>query len=157
MIRLGVNVDHVATVRQARGEAYPDPVQAALLCELGGARNITCHLREDRRHIQDRDLFLLKNTIKIPLNFEMAATAEMMEIAKKVQPEAITIVPEKRAELTTEGGLDVRKNSSELDRYIGQLKSGTSALIALLRRRRRLVPMRSRSIRVAFATRLIRP
>jgi pyridoxine 5-phosphate synthase len=116
MIRLGVNIDHVATLRQARGELYPDPVQAAVMAELGGADNITCHLREDRRHVQDRDVYALKDTIKIPLNFEMACTAEMLKIAKKVKPHAVTLVPEKRQERTTEGGLDLKKNLKELTR-----------------------------------------
>lgn len=114
MIRLGVNIDHVATVRQARGELYPDPVQAAVFAELGGADNITCHLREDRRHIQDRDVWALKDTIKIPLNFEMACTKEMLAIAKKLKPHAVTLVPEKREERTTEGGLDLKKNLKAL-------------------------------------------
>lgn len=122
MIRLGVNIDHIATVRQARGEKYPDPVQAAILAELGGADNITCHLREDRRHIQDRDVFALKDSIKIPLNFEIAATPEMLNIAKKVKPHAVTLVPEKREERTTEGGLDVKKNMNALKSAVGQLQ-----------------------------------
>jgi pyridoxine 5-phosphate synthase len=114
MIRLGVNVDHVATVRQARGEAYPDPVQAAVMAELGGADNITAHLRGDRRHMQDRDIPLLKKTIGVPLNFEIGATAEMIAIALEVKPHAVTLVPEKREERTTEGGLDLSKPSKEL-------------------------------------------
>lgn len=122
MIRLGVNIDHVATVRQARGEPYPDPVQAAVLCELGGADNITCHLREDRRHIQDRDVHALKQTIKIPLNFEMAATEEMIRIAQQVMPHAVTLVPEKREERTTEGGLDVTGHARDLKPKIARLK-----------------------------------
>lgn len=122
MIRLGVNIDHIATVRQARGEKYPDPVQAAILAELGGADNITCHLREDRRHIQDRDVFALKDSIKIPLNFEIAATPEMLDIAKKVKPHAVTLVPEKREERTTEGGLDVKKNKNALKSAVGKLQ-----------------------------------
>lgn len=122
MIRLGVNVDHVATLRQARGEPYPDPVQAAVFAELGGADNITAHLREDRRHIQDRDLRLLKDTIKIPLNFEMADTQEMIRIAKEIRPEFVTLVPEKREERTTEGGLNL-KTSKTLGKSIETLKS----------------------------------
>jgi pyridoxine 5-phosphate synthase len=122
MIRLGVNIDHVATVRQARGEPYPDPVQAVVMAELGGADNITCHLREDRRHIQDRDVYLLKETIKIPLNFEMAASKEMLAIAKKVAPHAVTLVPEKREERTTEGGLDLKRNFKDLDRSVKALQ-----------------------------------
>jgi len=114
MIRLGVNIDHVATVRQARGEPYPDPVQAAVMAELGGADNITCHLREDRRHIQDRDVGLLKSTIQVPLNFEIANTEEMILKALEIRPHAVTIVPEKREELTTEGGLDVVRHKKAL-------------------------------------------
>jgi len=121
MIRLGINIDHVATVRQARREVYPDPVQAAVLAELGGADNITAHLREDRRHIQDRDIFALKDQIKVPLNFEMGATDEMIAIALKVKPQAVTLVPEKREELTTEGGLDVARFSADLKPKIDRL------------------------------------
>jgi len=122
MIRLGVNIDHVATVRQARGESYPDPVQAAVSAEIGGAANITCHLREDRRHIQDRDVFALKDTIKIPLNFEMAATKEMLAIALKLKPHAVTLVPEKREERTTEGGLDLKNSGKKLAPFIEELQ-----------------------------------
>lgn len=123
MIRLGINVDHVATVRQARRETYPDPVQAAVLAELGGADNITIHLREDRRHIQDRDVYAMKETIKVPLNFEIGCTAEMLDIACKVKPHAVTLVPEKRQELTTEGGLDVVRLANELKPKIDRLKN----------------------------------
>ena len=122
MIRLGVNIDHVATVRQARGESYPDPVQAAVFAELGGADNITCHLREDRRHIQDRDVWALKDTIKIPLNFEMACTKEMLAIAKKLMPHAVTLVPEKREERTTEGGLALKNNLKILTQATKELQ-----------------------------------
>jgi pyridoxine 5-phosphate synthase len=114
MIRLGVNLDHIATLRQARGERYPDPVQAALLAEVGGADNITCHLREDRRHIQDRDVFMLKDTIQVPLNFEMAATQDMLALAGKVKPHAVTLVPERREERTTEGGLNLMSSRDQL-------------------------------------------
>lgn len=107
LILLGVNIDHIATVRQARGTRYPDPVQAALVAEQAGADGITAHLREDRRHIQDRDIYLLKEMLQSRLNFEMGVTDEMIAIASKVQPTACCLVPEKRAELTTEGGLDV--------------------------------------------------
>jgi pyridoxine 5-phosphate synthase len=123
MIRLGINVDHVATVRQARGEPYPDPVQAAVLAELGGADNITAHLREDRRHIQDRDVRLLKETIKIPLNFEMAVTEEMVQIALDLRPHAVTLVPERRQELTTEGGLDVFRFAAPVQSATARLKT----------------------------------
>lgn len=121
MIRLGVNIDHVATVRQARGEHYPDPVQAAVMAELGGADNITCHLREDRRHIQDRDARQLKETINIPLNFEMAATEPMLAFALSLRPHSVTLVPEKREELTTEGGLDISRNEAGLRQAVGRL------------------------------------
>ncbi len=109
-ILLGVNIDHVATIRQARGTRYPDLIQAALVAEQNGADSITAHLREDRRHIQDRDIFLLKEMIHTRLNMEMAATDEMVAIACQVKPHACCLVPEKRQELTTEGGLDVLNN-----------------------------------------------
>lgn len=106
-IRLGVNIDHVATLRQARGVEYPDPVQAAFKAIKGGADGITLHLREDRRHIQDSDVFTFKETLNVPMNLEMAITEEMLLIAESVQPSYVCFVPEKRHELTTEGGLDV--------------------------------------------------
>ncbi|MBK8815255.1 MAG: pyridoxine 5'-phosphate synthase [Methylococcaceae bacterium] len=109
-ILLGVNIDHVATIRQARGTRYPELIQAALVAEQNGADGITAHLREDRRHIQDRDIYLLKDMIHTRLNMEMAVTDEMVDIAVKVKPFACCLVPEKRAELTTEGGLDVSGN-----------------------------------------------
>ena len=107
MARLGVNLDHVATLRQARRTVEPDPVQLALLAELGGADGITVHLREDRRHVQDRDVALLRQSIRTRLNLEMAATAEMVATALKLKPQQVTLVPERREEVTTEGGLDV--------------------------------------------------
>lgn len=107
MIRLGVNIDHVATIRQARGGREPDPVWAAALAELGGADGITVHLREDRRHIQDRDVRLLRETVQVRLNLEAAAEPGIVAIALEVGPDQVTFVPERRAELTTEGGLDV--------------------------------------------------
>jgi pyridoxine 5-phosphate synthase len=107
MRRLSVNIDHVATLRQARRDVEPDPVHAAVAAELGGADGITVHLREDRRHIQDRDVRLLRETVRVELNLEMAATAEMVRIALEVRPDLVTLVPERREELTTEGGLDV--------------------------------------------------
>lgn len=113
-ILLGVNIDHIATIRQARGTLYPEPVQAALIAEQAGADGITAHLREDRRHIQDRDLYLLKEMIQTRLNMEMAVTDEMVGIAEKLMPYACCLVPEKREELTTEGGLDVAGNLSRL-------------------------------------------
>jgi pyridoxine 5-phosphate synthase len=118
--RLYVNIDHVATLRQQRGTRYPDPVVAAALCELGGAEGITAHLREDRRHIQDRDVRLLRETVSGVLNLEMAATDEMLAIALEIRPDFCTLVPEKRAERTTEGGLDVRAGGT-LERVIGKL------------------------------------
>ncbi|MGI9277343.1 MAG: pyridoxine 5'-phosphate synthase [Endozoicomonas sp.] len=106
-ILLGVNIDHIATIRQARGISYPDPVQAAIESEQAGADSITLHLREDRRHIQDRDVRLIRQVLQTKMNLEMAVTEEMLGIAKEVQPECVCLVPEKREELTTEGGLDV--------------------------------------------------
>src|SRR5256884_9549982 len=106
-IRLGVNIDHVATVRQARRTVEPDPVAAAVLAVLGGADSITIHLREDRRHIQDRDLRILRETVPAGLNLEMACSEEIAQIAVRTRPNQVTLVPEKRQELTTEGGLDV--------------------------------------------------
>jgi pyridoxine 5-phosphate synthase len=122
LIKLGVNVDHVATVRQARRTVEPDPVAAAALAELAGADGITIHLREDRRHIQDRDLKLLKETVRTNLNLEMAASEEIIEIALEYHPDQATLVPEKRQEVTTEGGLDVPRNRDLLSRAIARLK-----------------------------------
>ncbi len=122
MARLGVNIDHVATIRQARGGREPDPVTAAALAELAGADGITVHLREDRRHIQDRDVMLLRRTIQTRLNLEMAATEEMVGIALKVAPDSVTLVPEKRQELTTEGGLDVVRHQQALAPQIELLR-----------------------------------
>ncbi len=124
MPRLGVNVDHVATVRQARGVAYPDPVIAAGIVELAGADGIVCHLREDRRHIQDRDLRLLRQVVQTRLNLEMAATEEMVRIALETKPDIVTLVPERRQELTTEGGLNVVKSFNSLKRAIQRLNKG---------------------------------
>jgi pyridoxine 5-phosphate synthase len=124
MAKLGVNIDHVATVRQARGGAEPDPVAAAAIAELAGADGITIHLREDRRHIQDRDLRLLRQTVQTRLNLEMAATDEMVGIALQVKPEMCTLVPEKRQELTTEGGLDVRYHLEAIKTAVQRLQDG---------------------------------
>ncbi len=126
MATLSVNVDHVATVRQARLAKEPDPVTAALKAELAGADGITVHLREDRRHIQDRDLHLIRRTAKTRLNLEMAATSEMLGIALEVKPDMVTLVPEKRAELTTEGGLNVdgRGDGEKLKDFVRSLKEG---------------------------------
>ena len=123
MIRLGVNIDHVATVRQARRGREPDPVAAAVLATLGGADGITVHLREDRRHIQDRDVYLLRDTVSTRLNLEMAAYPEILAIALKVKPDEATLVPEKREELTTEGGLDVIANAASVRAAIEPLKA----------------------------------
>lgn len=114
-ILLGVNIDHIATLRQARGTQYPDPIQAALIAEQAGADGITAHLREDRRHIQDRDIYLLRDIIHSRLNLEMAVTDEMVAIALKVKPYACCLVPEKREELTTEGGLNVAENQARMN------------------------------------------
>jgi pyridoxine 5-phosphate synthase len=122
LIKLGVNVDHIATIRQARGVSEPDPVAAAILAELAGADGITVHLREDRRHIQDRDVEILRQTVKTRLNLEMAMTDEMVAIALKILPDAVTLVPEGRHELTTEGGLDVALLQSTLKQKIALLK-----------------------------------
>ena len=120
--RLGVNVDHVATLRQARRAAYPDPVAAAMLAELGGADQITIHLREDRRHIQDRDLEVMRKTVTTRLNLEMAATQEMVKIAYELRPDEVTLVPERREELTTEGGLDVIRGRENVARIVKTLR-----------------------------------
>ena len=110
MIRLGVNIDHVATVRNARGEKYPDPYNAAIIAKKFGADSITIHLREDRRHILDKDLFKIVKLKKVHVNLEMAPTEKMLKIAKKAKPKFVCIVPEKRKELTTEGGLNLKNN-----------------------------------------------
>jgi len=124
MVRLGVNIDHVATLRQARRAPEPDPIQAAVLAELGGADGITVHLRADRRHIQDRDVEILRQVVKTRLNVEMAATQEMMRIALTVKPNQVTLVPERREEVTTEGGLDVVLNSVQLRPVVRTLQEG---------------------------------
>ncbi len=121
-LRLGVNVDHVATVRNARGGAVPDPVRAALIAIKAGADGITAHLREDRRHIQDEDMRRLKASISKPLNFEMAATEQMLDIALRTRPHACCLVPEKRTERTTEGGLDVVGGHDALKPFVAELK-----------------------------------
>jgi len=122
MPRLSVNVDHIATVRQARLGVEPDPVAAALMAETAGADGITVHLREDRRHIQDRDLQILRLVVKTGLNLEMAATGEMVDMALKVKPDMVTLVPEKRQELTTEGGLDVKNNFDYIKHAVLRLR-----------------------------------
>ena len=121
-LRLGVNIDHVATVRNARGSAYPDPVRAAKIAEAAGADGITAHLREDRRHISDRDIERLMEALTLPLNFEMAATEEMRKIALRHRPHAVCIVPERREERTTEGGLEVARDENRLAHFIAPLR-----------------------------------
>jgi pyridoxine 5-phosphate synthase len=122
MTKLAVNVDHVATLRQARGIDEPDPVQAAAICELAGAQGIVVHLREDRRHIQDRDVLLLRQTVKTKLNLEMAAAAEIITLALEIRPDMITLVPEKRQELTTEGGLNVAGQRKKIEKVIERMR-----------------------------------
>ena len=122
-IFLGVNIDHIATLRQARGTKYPNPIEAARICEGSGADSITLHLREDRRHIQDRDVVDLKSKLKTKMNLEMAATDEMLRIASEISPEDCCLVPEKRQELTTEGGLDVASQLSRMRDVCDQLRS----------------------------------
>ncbi len=127
-IRLGVNIDHVATVRNARGETYPSPLRAALLAEKNGADSVTIHLREDRRHINEYDLKKIIRNLKIPLNLEIAATREMLKIALRSKPPFICIVPEKRKEITTEGGLNLNYNKSFLELLIKKLKKNKSRI-----------------------------
>jgi pyridoxine 5-phosphate synthase len=123
MASLGVNIDHIATIRQARGGKEPDPVHAAVIAELAGATGITAHLREDRRHIQDRDIYMLKQVVKTHLNLEMAPTNEMSAIAVDVLPFMVTLVPEKREERTTEGGLSVREREKDIAKVIETLRN----------------------------------
>ena len=120
-MKLSINIDHVATLRNARGEKVPDPIQAARIAEKAGADGIVCHLREDRRHVRDDDVMLLKKSITTKLDLEMAATREIVDIARKIKPDLVTLVPEKRKELTTEGGLDVVQFKTHLYRAIQQL------------------------------------
>src|SRR5688572_15842784 len=122
--RLGVNVDHVATLHQTHKARYPDPITAAGLAELAGAGQITVHLREDRRHIQERDLRLLRETTQTLLNLEMAATQEMVKVAYEHKPDVVTLVPERREELTTEGGLDVASGRENISKIVKNLKDG---------------------------------
>lgn len=125
-LRLGVNIDHVATIRNARGGTLPDPIRAALLAEAAGADGITAHLREDRRHIRDADIDRLMQALTVPLNFEMAATAEMQAIALRHRPHAVCVVPEKREERTTEGGLDILGDEARLADFIAPLREAGS-------------------------------
>lgn len=122
-IQLGVNVDHIATLREARGTNYPDPVLAADIARKAGADGVTVHLREDRRHIQDTDVFNIREHVALPMNLEMAATAEMLAIAKRVAPHECCLVPEKREELTTEGGLDIIAQQASLVKYVAELRA----------------------------------
>jgi pyridoxine 5-phosphate synthase len=132
MLRLGVNIDHVATVRQARRGVEPDPVAAAVLAELGGADAITVHLREDRRHIQDRDVRLLKQTVQIDLNLELSIAPSVLEVAYEIVPDQATIVPERRQEVTTEGGLDLTAATDSLQAAINRLRQqGTEVSLFL--------------------------
>lgn len=144
MIRLGVNIDHVATLRNARGGQEPDPVQSAVFAELGGADNITCHLREDRRHINDRDIELIKAVIKVPLNFEMAATEEMLGIALKLRPHSVTLVPERREERTTEGGLRLDANFEDLKKMTHKLQDDGILVSLFVEPQRSVVPLASK-------------
>ena len=121
-IYLGVNIDHIATLREARGTIYPSPLEAALICENSGADSITLHLREDRRHIQDSDVVEIRSSLKTKMNLEMAATDEMIKIARQIKPQDCCLVPEKREELTTEGGLDVASQISRMTEVCQQLK-----------------------------------
>ena len=124
--RLGVNIDHVATIRNARGESYPDPLRAALIAQSAGANSITIHLREDRRHIREYDLRNIKRKVKIPINLEIAPTSEMLKITLKYRPDYVCIVPEKREEITTEGGLNLKRKKNILKRLINKIKKNNS-------------------------------
>lgn len=130
MAKLSVNIDHVATLREARKGNEPDPIMAAILAELAGADGITIHLREDRRHINDRDLYLLKETVKTKLNLEMANTKEIIDIACKLKPDQVTLVPEKREEITTEGGLDIVSKADEVAKGINKFHN-TGIMVSL--------------------------
>ncbi len=137
--KLGVNVDHFATLRQARGTVYPDPVDAALLCQKAGADSIVAHLREDRRHIQDDDVFRLKSTLRIMFNLEMSIAKSIVDIAVNLKPHQATLVPEKRQELTTEGGLDVVKNFKKVQRAIKRLADAGIAVSLFIEPDRRQI------------------
>ncbi len=132
MVRLGVNVDHIATVREARKTVQPDPVAAAVAVEMAGADQITIHLREDRRHIQNRDARLIREVVKTALNLEMAATVEMQEIALALHPDSVTVVPERREEVTTEGGLDLKSTGPGIEELITTLKEAGIKVCAFL-------------------------
>ena len=143
-LRLGVNIDHVATVRNARGGDYPDPVRAAKLAEEAGADGITAHLREDRRHITDHDIERLTEALGVPLNFEMAATDEMQAIALRHRPHAVCIVPEKREERTTEGGLEVAQDENRLAHFIAPLREAGSRVSIFIAAERRQIEAANR-------------
>ncbi|UCH85228.1 MAG: pyridoxine 5'-phosphate synthase [Candidatus Latescibacterota bacterium] len=132
MIRLGVNVDHVATIREARKTVEPDPVAAAVAVEMAGADQVTVHLREDRRHIQNRDVKIIREVVRTALNLEMAATVEMQEIALAIHPDSVTLVPEKREEVTTEGGLDIRNAPPAVSELISNLRNSGIKVCAFL-------------------------
>ena len=159
-LRLGVNIDHVATIRNARGGLHPDPIRAALAAVKAGADGITAHLREDRRHISDGDIERLKRKIALPLNLEMAASDEMLKVALNHRPHACCLVPERRKELTTEGGLDVAGAIGDIEAVVSQLRDAgirVSLFIdsepAQIEAAKRLVPMWSNCIRAPIATR----
>jgi pyridoxine 5-phosphate synthase len=122
MPKLGVNIDHIATIRQARREDFPDPIKAASVCEVSGADSIVCHLRQDRRHIQDKDLFSLRKNVRTRLNLEMSTIDEIVQIALRIRPDQATLVPERRQELTTEGGLDVIRYKNKISRVVKKLR-----------------------------------
>ena len=140
-ILLGVNIDHIATLRQARGGRDPEPVKAALLCEQAGADGITIHLREDRRHIQDRDVELLSQLIATPMNFEMGVTEEMLTIVERIRPENVCLVPETREELTTEGGLDVAGQEARIAVAVERLQKADMQKFVAARLRREGEPL----------------
>ena len=127
-MKLGVNIDHIATLRRARGTIYPDPVIGALLCEYAGASSIVAHLREDRRHIKERDILLIKKAIKIPFNLEMSINKDIVDFALNLMPEQATLVPEKRQELTTEGGIDLIKNYQKVEKAVKRLQEKNIAV-----------------------------
>ncbi len=143
-LRLGVNIDHVATVRNARGGSYPDPLRAAKIAEDAGADGITAHLREDRRHISDADIEGLMDVLRVPLNFEMAATEEMQQIALRHKPHAVCIVPEKREEKTTEGGLEVAREENKLAHFIAPLREAGSRVSIFIAADRRQIEAANR-------------
>ncbi|MBN1754793.1 pyridoxine 5'-phosphate synthase [bacterium] len=131
MARLSVNVDHVATLRQVRGGNYPDPIHAAVIADLAGANGITVHLRQDRRHIQERDVYLISHIVKSHLTLEMAPTEEMFAVAKQMVPDMVTLVPERQQELTTEGGLNLLEEPQYLENYINRLQKEVGCVVCL--------------------------